>query len=69
MANLQERLIESMLKDLENIQDFDHGKILRKECSLLQKRIDSARKLFSGDETILKKLQDIELKVRELKNT
>ena len=67
MASLQDRLIESMLKDLKNIEDFDEGKTLRKECSLLLKRIESAKKLFTDDKALTTKLLEIELKVQKLK--
>lgn len=67
MSNLQERLIESMLKDLQNIEEFDQGKILRKECSLLLKRVESAKKLFADDPTLLTKLDEIKYKVEKLK--
>jgi hypothetical protein len=66
MSNLQERLIESMIKDLENIKRFDEGKILRKECSLLIKRVESAKKLFSAEDELLSKLQKIELEIRSI---
>ena len=52
MASLQDRIIESMIKDLENLKDFEQGKLLRKECSLLLKRIESAKKLFLDEENI-----------------
>ncbi len=32
--------------------DFEDGKNLRKECSLLLKRIESAKKLFADDTTL-----------------
>lgn len=67
MSNLQERLIESMLKDIQNIEEFDQGKILRKECSLLLKRVESAKKLFADDPALVIKLDEIEHKVQELK--
>jgi hypothetical protein len=57
-----------MTKDLENIKEFDNGKVLRKECSLLLKRIESAKKLFSEDLVLSSKLLEIEKKTQELKN-
>jgi hypothetical protein len=67
MTSLQDRLIESMIKDLENIKNFDEGKTLRKECSLLLKRIESAKKLFIDDKILTSKLLDIEIKTKNLK--
>lgn len=67
MANLQERLIESMIKDLKNIEDFEDGRALRKECSLLLKRVESAKKLFSENAELNSRLLEIELKIRVLK--
>ena len=67
MSNLQDRLIESMIKDLENIKNFDQGKILRKECALLMKRVESAKKLFSDDNDLISLLQKIELEIKSIK--
>jgi hypothetical protein len=67
MASLQDRIIESMIKDLENLKDFEQGKLLRKECSLLLKRIESAKKLFLDDKELTSKLLEIELTTQNLK--
>lgn len=67
MTSLQDRIIESMIKDLENLKDFEQGKLLRKECSLLLKRIESAKKLFLDDKGLTSKLLEIELTTKNLK--
>jgi hypothetical protein len=67
MASLKDTLIESMIKDLENIKDFEDGKSLRKECSLLLKRVESAKKLFADDKDQITKLLEIEVKAKNLK--
>jgi hypothetical protein len=66
MATLQERLIETMAKDYENIKEFDDGKTLRKERSLLLKRIESAKKLFFTDKNLAGQLIEIENKTLAL---
>ncbi len=66
MASLQERLVETMAKDYENIKEYDEGKVLRKERSLLLKRIESAKKLFFEDQQLAIKLTEIENKTLEL---
>ena len=60
MSNLKQRIIESILKDFENIKEFDSGKTLRKERSLLLKRVESAKKLFIDDLQISNELLEIE---------
>lgn len=67
MASLKEIVIESMIKDLENIRNFESGKNLRKECSLLLKRIESAKKIFSDDKQNTSKLLEIEMNINKLK--
>ena len=67
MANLKETIVESMIKDLANIKDFEEGKNLRKECSLLLKRIESAKKLFVDDYEMISKLNEIEMTTNNLK--
>ena len=67
MASLKDTIIESMIKDLENIKDFENGKALRKECSLLLKRIESAKKLFEDDQEATSKLNEIEISTKNLK--
>ena len=66
MASLKKVLLESMVKDFENIKNFEKGKIQKKECSLLLKRIESAKKLLLDDKEITSSLLEIELKALEL---
>ena len=67
MSSLQEVLVESMLKDFENIKQFEIGKSLRKEYSLLSKRIESAKKLLANDNNLLLKVEQLELKMKTIK--
>jgi hypothetical protein len=66
MSSLQERLIESMVKDFEDIKEFEEGKGLRKESALLLKRIISAKELLSGNKDLLTILEDLEAKTKIL---
>ena len=68
MSNFQERLIESMIKDFEEVKSLEDSKAIRKECALLIKRVESARKLLSSDDALTSQLEDIESKVLSLKN-
>ena len=67
MASLQETVMESMIKDLENIGSLEDRKLVRKECSLLLKRIESAKKLFLDNKDLISQLLEIELKTKLLK--
>lgn len=66
MSSLQERIIESIESDLKNIKEFEEGKTLRKECSLLTKRVESAKKLCSEDSELTIRLVQIERDISEL---
>jgi hypothetical protein len=67
MTTMQDRLIESMIKDFNSINEFEDGKSLRKDCSLLIKRIESAKQLLSDNAILVSQLKDLELKVQNLK--
>lgn len=66
MNNLQFRLIEGIESDFNNIKEFEEGKSLRKECSLLLKRMESAKKLCLENNELSSKLISIEKKITEL---
>ena len=68
MGSFQDKLIETMIKDFKDIQDFEKGKILRKECSLLLKRIQSTRKLISSNTKLIYQLDKLEAEVLALKS-
>jgi len=69
MSTLQETLIETITKDLSDIEQIDpaHEKAKRKELNLLLKRIEVAMKLVGSDEILLKSLDSLEKKVLSLK--
>jgi hypothetical protein len=68
VSSLQERIIESLIKDLESIKNLDSQKNQNKEYALILKRIESAKKLFLTDEVKTLRLTEIELKTRSLKD-
>ncbi len=59
MSTLVETLVETIAKDLLEVQNLEDPKTLRKESSILLKRIESAQKLVSNNEALKKKLEDI----------
>lgn len=67
MTSFKERIIETIIQDLENIKTLEAGKNQRNECNLLLKRIESAKKLFLEDQEQNSKLLEIEKKVKALK--
>lgn len=66
MATLQEKLIETLEIDFIQIQECKDSKGIRKQCSLLDVRIKSARKLFSEDSIMLKQLDSLQDKIKKL---
>lgn len=68
MTSLKDKLLETIIKDFESLKENKHHKTLRKECSLLLKRIESARKLFSQDKALHLKINGIENEIKLLKN-
>ncbi|OUR99562.1 hypothetical protein A9Q84_00650 [Halobacteriovorax marinus] len=68
MASLQDTLIETISKDLKDLGSLESGKDRRKECSLLLARIESAKKIMSTNESLMKKLSDFQLETESLKN-
>ena len=69
MASFQERIIETIITDFEQIKTMPADKNQRNECNILLKRIESAKKLFSADSQLSSKLVDIEKKINILKNS
>tara|TARA_R110000868_G_scaffold117600_11_gene312369 strand:+ start:32877 stop:33089 length:213 start_codon:yes stop_codon:yes gene_type:complete len=67
MASFQERLIETIMSDFENIKSLGPGKVQRNECNLLLKRIESAKKLFLDDQDSSARLEKIERSVSDLR--
>ncbi len=67
MGSLQDRLLESLIKDIENLENITEPKILRKELSLLASRVESAKKLFSEDEQKMVRVCKIEEELIKLK--
>lgn len=59
MASMLDTLIETILKDYENLQEIQNPKTKRKEFSLLRARTESAIKLASDSPTILKQLNSV----------
>jgi len=68
LASLQDTLIETISKDLKDLGSLESGKDRRKECSLLLARIESAKKIMSTNESLMKKLSDFQLETESLKN-
>lgn len=66
MSSMKERIIESIVSDFKDIKEFEEGKGLRKECSLLAKRILSAKKLCADDLDLLAKLDVVEKDILKL---
>lgn len=66
MSSMKERIIESISSDFKDIKEFEEGKALRKECSLLTKRIDSAKKLCKDDLDLLSKLELVQKDIDKL---
>lgn len=66
MSSMKERIIESIASDFKDIREFEEGKGLRKECSLLAKRIDSAKKLCIDDLDLLNKLELVQKDIDKL---
>ncbi len=69
MSALQETLIETITKDLADIEQIapSHEKAKRKELNLLLKRIDVAKKLVASDEKLASELSVLEKKAQSLK--
>ena len=63
MASLIETLIETIAKDLENLENMQDEKARRKEASLIRARIESALRLAKDESEILKKLNDLKDKI------
>lgn len=60
MSSFKERIVETIASDLEKIKALDNPKMIRKECSMLLKRIEDAKKLLCDDKTLL----DLEKTIR-----
>ena len=65
--SFQERIIDTIANDFELIKSFDNAKEIRKECSLLLKRVESAKKLFVENQLILQRLADIERQIEKFR--
>ena len=60
MSSLKERIFETIASDLEKIKSLDSPKMIRKECNMLLKRIEDAKKLFTDEP----KLLELEKRIR-----
>lgn len=69
MASFKDRIIETISNDLEQIKKIGNPKEIRKECGMLLQRVESAKKLFTTDQDQLKKLIELELKLKKLKES
>jgi len=67
VGSLQDRLVESLIKDIENLENITEPKIMRKELALLASRVESAKKLFSEDEQKMQRVRMIEEELTKLK--
>ncbi len=67
MASFQERIIETILTDFEQIKTMPADKKQRNECNLLLKRLESAKKLFLDDRETSLRLLDIENRIKVVK--
>jgi len=68
MASFQEILVRGIIKDFKNIQEMTENKTLRKECSLLIKRVKSAKLLLSKKKEDVDKLEKLEKEIQEFKD-
>lgn len=68
MATFQEKLIETIEKDLTQVQELENDKIKRKELSLIQKRIESTQKLIGDDSSVQAQLDKLSAQILKLKN-
>ena len=64
MGNLQDTLVETIEKDYEDIQAIEDSKSQRKEYNILLKRVETAKNLLGSNEDLLKKIIDIESKIK-----
>jgi hypothetical protein len=64
MGNLQDTLVETIEKDYEDIQAIEDSKSQRKECNILLKRVETAKNLLGSNKDLLKKIIDIESKIK-----
>jgi len=67
MASFQERILETIQTDFEQIKKMPADKNQRNECNILLKRIESAKKLCLADASLTAKLVDIEKKINSFK--
>jgi hypothetical protein len=68
MASLQDTLIETISKDLKDLGSLEVDKTLRKECSLLLSRIESAKKIVTSNLDLMTKLSELQEQTEHLKN-
>ena len=68
MASFQQRIIETILTDFDQIKTMPADKNQRNECNILLKRIESAKKLFLADSEMTSKLLEIEKKINSFKD-
>ena len=66
MSSLLNTLIETIVKDLADIELIEENKFKRKECNLLLKRIDVAKNLVGDDAKLVLDLENLEKKTRSL---
>jgi hypothetical protein len=60
MSSFKEKLIATLKKDLLEVKELENPKLIRKEISLISKRIVSAKKLLSDDVQALNELTSLE---------
>lgn len=68
MASLQDTLIDTISKDLKDLGSLEGDKKLRKECSLLLSRIESAKKIVASNRDLMNKLGELQKQTELLKN-
>jgi hypothetical protein len=71
MASLLEKMFESIESDLKDLitvsKSCDENKVIRKECSLLLKRLESAKKVSGDNSFLLNRISSLENQISQLK--
>lgn len=67
MSNLQNRIIETIKKDLERIKNLDGSKLKSKECAQLLKRVTDAKKLLASNGELIASLETLAAEIERVK--